>query len=121
MSKSSTGCAFSPQLASIPTDHLHIGNAASDLSLRDQGAKRGSQHDPVNLGKGRQPGDLLSQERQFVEDHGEILAGLVGLAKSQMTLGIVKVGRAFSLAMDDPLCGGAPRQCEGDDQGGLGD
>jgi len=42
---------------------------------------------------GWRPGELFSQERQFVEDRGEILAGLAGLAQGKTALGIVDMER----------------------------
>jgi len=60
----------SPPCRSLPYQHRR------DSPNCGQGAKRGPQHDPPNPARVGQPGERLSQERQFVEDHGEILARL---------------------------------------------
>jgi hypothetical protein len=56
------------------------------------------QHDPPNLGAGWQPGDLLSQERQFVEDCREATAVLVGLEEGETAAGIVNVKGSACIA-----------------------
>ena len=71
----------SPPCRSLPYQHQR------DSPNCGQGAKRGPQHDPPNPARVGQPGERLSQERQFVEDHGEILAGLVRLPESQALRG----------------------------------
>jgi hypothetical protein len=74
-----------------------IGGPGSDFI--GAGAKREPQADPPNLGTGRQPGELLSQERQLVQDGGAVIAGLVGLAEGEPTLRIIRRGGGAHISL----------------------
>ncbi len=55
------------QLPLPPQDQRHRDD-------RSKGAKRGLEHDLPNLAAGRQPGELLPEERQLVKDLREVIA-----------------------------------------------
>ena len=99
MSASDYGAQKNGALASLPLLTATGTSATAPIAAKAPSVALNTIH--LTPARVRQPGERLSQERQFVEDRGEILAGLVRLPEGQAfgDLRRAKGSARMSLAM----------------------